>query len=116
MFTDLFFIAFFASQELMDSSNIHMMNMKPFYNTSTLSGALFMSKLSMNLILILTVHIFSSKFVTVYEGHCVGVMAIYFICAYEFILNVLITLAKILELDTINTTMKWKSNELPLTG
>ena len=55
-FTDLFFILFFASQELMDSSNIQMMNMKPFYGTGQILGAIFFSKVTMNLLLIVIVN------------------------------------------------------------
>lgn len=102
MFTDLFFIAFFATQELMDSSNIHMMNMKSIYQESTLNGALFFSKIIVTTALIATIYLISSKFISVYEGHAVAVMVIYFICAYEFIFNVLITLTKILNLDSVN--------------
>ena len=107
MFTDLFFIVFFASQELMDSSNIHMMNMKSIYQESTLNGALFFSKVIVTSFLIAITYIIASKFITVYEGHAVAVMVIYFICAYEFIFNVLITLTKILQLDPVQNPSSW---------
>ena len=95
-FTDLFFIIFISSQELMDSSNMHLLNIKPFYTQRDLSFAIFFSKVFSNLLLITTVYYFSAKFITVFEGHCIGVLAIYLICAYEFILNVLLTLGVIL--------------------
>lgn len=65
-----------------------------------------MSKFVNNLVLIVVVHAFAAKFVSVYEGHAIGVIVIYFICAYEFIVNVLVTLGKILELEEIGHTPK----------
>lgn len=97
-FTDLFFIIFIASQELMDSSNMHLLNIKPFYKTSDLNFAIFFSKVTTNLLLITCVYYFSAKFITVFEGHCIGISVIYLICAFEFILNVLLTLGVILGL------------------
>jgi len=78
--------------------------MKPFYSTGCLDWGIFFSKVTMNLLLILIVYQLAARFVSVYEGHTVGIMAIYFICAYEFILNVLVTLGRILDLDTINSS------------
>jgi len=115
-FTDLFFILFFASQELMDSSNIQMMNMKPFYGTGQILGAIFFSKVTMNLILIVIVNQLARRFINVYEGHAVGVLVIYFICAYEFIINVLVTLGRILRLDTINTTSNSNVSDMGFGG
>ena len=97
--TDLLFMAFFASQELMDHSHIEMMNMKAVYSTGSITFAVFASKIVMNALLITLVYFFSSYCVSVYEGHCVSVIAIYFICAYEFLFNVLAAMAEILNLD-----------------
>ena len=101
-FTDLFFIIFLASQELMDTSNVQMMIMKPLYTQSSLVWGMILSKLTVNLLLVFTVHLISAKFITVYEGHTIGVISIYFICAYEFTVNVLVTLGNILDLQTVN--------------
>lgn len=86
----------------MDLSCIQLLIMKPIYHENCLYGAVFFSKFTMNLLLIGTVYFLSSRYVSVYEGHAVGILVIYFICASEFILNVLVVLGKILELDTIN--------------
>lgn len=83
-----------------------MMNMKPFYTEGCLEWAIFFSKISTNFLIIIIVYNLSAKFVTVYEGHAVGILVIYFICAYEFILNVLVTLGRILDLDTIDSNSK----------
>ena len=101
-FTDLFFIIFFASQELMDTSNVQMMIMKPIYTFSSLAWGLILSKLLVNVILVVIVHQVSARFFSVYEGHAIGVIVIYFICAYEFTINVLVTVGNILELETVN--------------
>ena len=82
--------------------------MKPFYTIGCIEWAIFFSKVSTNTLLILVVYNFSARFVTVYEGHAVGVLVIYFICAYEFILNVLVTLGRILDLDTIDSNSNSK--------
>lgn len=83
----------------MDSSNIHLLNIKPFYKKSDLNFAIFFSKVTTNLLLITCVYYFSAKFITVFEGHCIGIIVIYLICAFEFILNVLLTLGIILGLS-----------------
>lgn len=101
--TDLLVICFFATQELMDTSNIHGLNMKAIYTPGSITFGIIVSKIVMNGILVALVHVFSAKCITVYEGHCVGVIAIYVICAYEFLFYVLVNLSHILQLDSVQS-------------
>jgi len=98
LLTDLLFICFFASQELMDSSCIHVLNMKPIYKPSSIIFAIFFGKLITHIVLVCVVYFVSAKLFTVYEGHAIGVIVIFFICAYEFMFNVLFNLSTILDL------------------
>jgi hypothetical protein len=97
--TDVLFICFFASQELMDRSHIEKMTMTTAYSTASITFGVFCSKIVMNALLIAVVYYISASCVSVYEGHCASVIAIYFICAYEFLFNVLAVMAAILGLD-----------------
>ena len=99
---DLLVMMFFASQELMDSSSVQIMNMKPLYEPSGIGLSILLSKLIMHTVLILLVSQISARMFNVYEGHAIGVCVIFFICAYEFMFNVLFNLASILGLKSLN--------------
>lgn len=103
---DLLFICFFASQELMDESHLEKMNMSSTYSDGSIVFGVIFSTIVMNALLITIVYYFSAYCVSVHEGHFVGVVAIYFICAYEFLFYVLIVMAQILELDTMDLQKK----------
>lgn len=99
---DLLVILFFASQELMDSSNIHILNMKPIYPGPSIKMSILLSKVVMHTVLITFVYYFSKHCFNVYEGHAIGVAVIFFICAYEFMFNVLFNLGGILGLQSLD--------------
>lgn len=101
---DLLVTCFFASQELMDSSNIHMMNMKVVYTKSSLVFAIFFGKIILHVLLIAVVYYIAKYGFSVYEGHTTGVIVIFFICAYEFMYNVLFNLSGILGLEPLQSS------------
>lgn len=106
LLTDLLVMVFFASQELMDSSNIHVLNMKPIYTDSSIIFAILFGKVIIHTVLIGVIWALSGKLklFNVYEGHAVGVIVIFFICAYEFMFNVLFNLGGILGLEPLDSS------------
>ena len=65
------------------------MELKAVYSSTTLLKAIVLVTFGLNLIVSLTCFLFAGLFMNVNEGHQIGCLAIYFICSYEFLFNIL---------------------------
>jgi len=88
----------------MDSSNLTGFNLKSQYTSPSIIFGIFFSHIIINMVLIAIAHVFSAYCLTIYEGHVISIVIIYFVCAYEFMTHVLPISVDILDLPGIKTT------------
>ena len=86
---DIVLIIFVCIQECDDTSYYQTIESKAEYNKSTLIIAVISVTLFLNFSACLYSHLLSRFFMSQNEGHWLGCILIYFICAYEFVFNII---------------------------
>lgn len=89
LFVDILFTLFIASQEVDDTSYLHALAMESRYETNTIIKGSIIAHLFINFVVILVSCLYSGFFLTQDDGHIMGCITIYFICAYEVLFHVM---------------------------
>lgn len=108
VFLDLMVICFFASQEMVDTSNLKQLSMNARFEVGSIIFGAFWAHIIVNLVLITILYLFSRFCMDMLEGLAFASIVIYFICFYEFLFSILLQMGTYLDIDAINSKVATK--------